>query len=83
LLQKASYTWEISSDLINTNKKGVKEMNNAQRIINLVLKAVAVGMSVASIVLGFLPDAADVDTLITLLSIGLFALAVAALQKEQ
>lgn len=58
-------------------------MNNAQRIINLVLKAVAVGMSVASIVLGFLPDAADVDTLITLLSIGLFALAVAALQKEQ
>ena len=56
-------------------------MNNAQRIINLVLKAVAVGMSVASIVFGFLPDAADVDTQITLLSIGLFALAVAALQK--
>ncbi|MEE9187868.1 MAG: hypothetical protein V3U36_00775 [Anaerolineales bacterium] len=57
-------------------------MENTQRIITLVLKAVAVGMSVASIVLLFLPDAADIDTHVTLLSIGLFALAVAALQKE-
>jgi hypothetical protein len=40
-------------------------------------------MSVTSIVLGFIPDVADVDTLIALLSIGLFALAVAALQKEE
>jgi hypothetical protein len=58
-------------------------MENPQRIISLVLKAVAVGMSVVSIVLGFFPDAADVATQITLLSIGLFALAVAALQKEE
>ena len=58
-------------------------MENPQRIINLVLKAVAVGMSVVSIVLGFLPDAADVATQITLLSIGVFALALAALQKEK
>lgn len=43
----------------------------------------AVGMSVVSIVMGFLPDAADTDTHITLLSIGLAALAVAALQKEE
>jgi len=57
-------------------------MENTQRIINLVLKAVAVGMSVVSIVLLFLPDAADIDTHVTLLSIGLFTLAVAALQKE-
>ncbi len=57
-------------------------MENTQRIISLVLKAVAVGMSVARIVLLFLPDAADIDTHVTLLSIGLFALAVAALQKE-
>jgi hypothetical protein len=73
---------KISPDPTNTNIKGVKEMENTQRIINLVLKAVAVGMSVASIVLLFLPDAADIDTHVTLLSIGLFALAVAALQKE-
>jgi putative Mn2+ efflux pump MntP len=59
------------------------EKSKAQRISSLVLKAVAIGMSVVSIVLGFLPAVADVDTLITLLSIGLFALAVAALQKEE
>jgi putative Mn2+ efflux pump MntP len=59
------------------------ERSKAQRISSLVLKAVAIGMSVVSIVLGFLPAVADVDTLITLLSIGLFALAVAALQKEE
>lgn len=57
-------------------------MENRQRIISLVLKAVALGMGVVSIVLGFLPDAADVDTQVTLLSIGVFALALAALQKE-
>ena len=55
-------------------------MENTQNIINLVLKAVAVGMSVVSIVLGFL-NAADAGTQITLLSIGLFALSVAALSK--
>jgi hypothetical protein len=58
-------------------------MENAQRIINLVLKAVALGMAVVSIVLSFLPEAADIGTQITLLGIGLFALAVAALQKEE
>ena len=53
-----------------------------QRITGLVLKAVAVGMSIASIVMGFIPDVGDVDTHITLLGIGLAALAVAALQEE-
>jgi len=56
--------------------------SETQRIIGLVLKAVAVGMSVASIVLGFIPGAADIDTHITLLSIGLAALAIASLMKE-
>lgn len=58
-------------------------MEKVQNIVTLVLKAVAVGMSVASIVLGFFPDVADVNTHLTLLGIGLFALAVAALQKEE
>jgi hypothetical protein len=53
-----------------------------QRITTLVLKAVAVGMSVSSIVLGFIPNAADTGTQVTLLGIGLAALAIAALQKE-
>ena len=57
-------------------------MENTQRIINLVLRAVALGMAVVSIVLGFLPEAADIGTQVTLLSIGLFTLALAALQKE-
>ena len=58
-------------------------MENAQRIISLVLKAVALGMAVVSIVLGFLPGAADMSTQVTLLSIGLLALALAALQREE
>jgi hypothetical protein len=58
-------------------------MENTQRIISLVLKAVAVGMAVVSIILGFLPEAADIGTQVTLLSIGLFTLSVAALQKEE
>lgn len=57
-------------------------MEKVQNIVTLVLKAVAVGMSVASLVLGFL-NVADIDTHVTLLGIGLFALAVAALQKEE
>ena len=53
-----------------------------KRITRLVLKAVAVGMSAASIVLGFFPGVADADTQVTLLGIGLAALAIAALQGE-
>jgi hypothetical protein len=53
-------------------------MKKSEKIIGLVLKAVAVGMSIVSIVMGFIPEAADVDTHITLLGIGLAALAVAA-----
>lgn len=56
-------------------------MENAQGIISLVLKAVALAMGVASIILGIL-GAADIDTQVTLLSIGLFALALEALQSE-
>ena len=57
-------------------------MKKTEKIIILVLKAVAVGMSIVSIVMGFIPDVADVDTHITLLSIGLAALAMASLMKE-
>ena len=57
-------------------------MSQAEKIIQLALKAVALAMAVVSIVLGLLPEAADVSTQVTLLSIGLFALALAALQRE-
>ena len=56
--------------------------SETQKITGLVLKAVAVGMSIVIIIMGFIPDAADVDTHITLLGIGLATLAVAALMKE-
>jgi hypothetical protein len=58
-------------------------MEETKRIINLILKAVALAMAIASIVLGFFPGEATVETHITLLSIGLATLAVAALQKEE
>lgn len=57
-------------------------MENTQRIISLVLKAVAPAMAVVSIVLGFLPDAADISTQVTLLSIGLFTLSLAAYKQK-
>jgi len=57
-------------------------MENRKAIIDLILKAVALGMSVASIVLGFMNEA-DLDTQVTMLGIGLFALSVAALQKVE
>ncbi len=56
-------------------------MENAQRIISLVLRALVVGMSIVSIVLGFVGEA-DVNTHITLLGIGLAALAIASFQNE-
>ncbi len=57
-------------------------MENRKAIIDLILKAVALGMSVVSIVLGFMNEA-DLDTQVTMLGIGLFALSVAALQKVE
>jgi len=45
------------------------------------LKAVALGTAIASIVLGIM-NVTIVETNVTLLSIGLFALALVSLQKE-
>lgn len=49
-------------------------------IIALVLKVVAMAMAIVSIVMGFFPKEMKTETHITLLSIGLAALAIAALQ---
>lgn len=56
-----------------------REKQSISEIIDLIFKAVAVGMSVAAIVLGALGTATPA-TLITLLSIGLFCLAVVSLK---
>ena len=57
-------------------------MEKHQGTIDLILKAVALAISVASIVLGIL-KASTIETNVTLLSIGLFTLALAALQKTE
>lgn len=54
--------------------------NNVSAIISLVLRAVAMAMAVAAIVMSIL-GAADANTLVTLLSIGLFTLALDALDR--
>ena len=53
---------------------------DANMIIQLVLKVVALAMGIVSIVLGFFPKETNTKAYITLLNIGLAALAVAALQ---
>ena len=45
------------------------------------MKAVALAMGVAVVVLGFFPEATSAESLANMLGIGLAALAVAALQK--
>ena len=52
----------------------------AKQIIKLVFTSVALAMGVVSVVLSVM-GVASVDTVITLLGIGLFAVAVAVLQK--
>ena len=59
---------------MNTSSK------NVSTIFSFILRAVAMAMAVASIVLGIL-GTADTSTLVTLLSIGLFALALDALDR--
>ena len=49
-------------------------------IVDLVFKGVALAMAVSSVVLGFL-GAAPTETQVTLLGIGLFGLALVALQE--
>lgn len=55
--------------------------NKIKKTIRLILQAVAVGMAVASIVLGYL-NVVELGVQISLLSLGLFALAIAALQNS-
>mgnify|MGYP000576732026 CR=1 FL=1 len=53
---------------------------NVSAIISLVFRAVAMAMAVAAIVLGIL-GTADTQTIVTLLSIGLFTLALDSLDR--
>ena len=57
----------------------MEQTQNTRDLVKLVFKAVAIGTSVAAIVLGAL-GTANIPLLITLLSIGLFCLAVTSLK---
>ena len=57
-------------------------MTKVQSTINLVLKAVAIGMAIPSIIIVAL-DVASLETSVTLLSIGLLALALAYLSESE
>ncbi len=56
------------------------ESKSISTMISFILRAVAMAMAVAAIVLGVL-GAVDTGTLVTLLSIGLFTLALDALDR--
>ena len=56
-------------------------MKEQRPLMQLILKALAMAMGVASVVLSILGTASP-STLITLLGLGLFALALAALQNQ-
>ena len=55
---------------------------NVSAIISLVFRAVAMAMAVAAIVMSIL-GTASTDTIVTLLAIGLFTLALDALDRGQ
>lgn len=57
-------------------------MQNINPTLLLVLKVVALGMSIASLTLGILKSA-SMETHVTLLAIGMFALALSGLLQGQ
>jgi len=57
-------------------------MEKAKKIIDLALKGIALAMSIASIITGIVGEA-TLETHVTMLGIGLLALAIAGLQKVE
>jgi phospholipid N-methyltransferase len=62
-----------------SSQKGVEKMTQNQVLVSRILKIVALGMGTAVIVLSIM-QVATMETSVTMLSIGLFALALDALQ---
>jgi len=58
-------------------------MNKTKELISLVLKAAALGLAVASVVLGFLPEAGSTQTQVGLIGLGLACLALDAIQGRE
>jgi hypothetical protein len=62
-----------------SSQKGVEKMTQNKVLVSRILKIVALGMGTAVIVLSIM-QVATMETSVTMLSIGLFALALDALQ---
>lgn len=67
---------------LSKRQKGDIAMSKVQSTIHLVLKVVAIGMAISSLVLAGL-DLSPLSTTVILLSIGLFSLALAYLSESE
>lgn len=85
-ITKIAEIFNVSVDeLMSAQKSSQKKIESKQKfvdIFNLVLKAIALAMGIAVVVLSVLDDAVDIKTLIMFLGIGLFALALAGFDEK-
>ncbi len=85
-ITKIAEIFNVSVDeLMSAQKSSQKKLESKQKVLNifhLVLKAVALAMGIAVVVLSILDDAVDIKTLIMFLGIGLFALALAGFDEK-
>ena len=85
-ITKIAEIFNVSVDeLMSAQKSSQKKLESKQKVLgifHLVLKAVALAMGIAVVVLSVLDDAVDIKTLIMFLGIGLFALALAGFDEK-
>lgn len=85
-ITKIAEIFNVSVDeLMSAQKSSQKKLESKQKVLDifhLVLKAVALAMGIAVVVLSVLDDAVNIKTLIMFLGIGLFALALAGFDEK-
>lgn len=85
-ITKIAEIFNVSVDeLMSAQKSSQKKLESKQKVLDifhLVLKAVALAMGIAVVVLSVLDDAVDIKTLIMFLGIGLFALVLAGFDEK-
>ena len=85
-ITKIAEIFNVSVDeLMSAQKSSQKKLESKQKVLDIfhmALKAVALAMGIAVVVLSVLDDAVDIKTLIMFLGIGLFALALAGFDEK-
>ena len=85
-ITKIAEIFNVSVDeLMSAQKSSQKKLESKQKVLDifhLVLKAVALAMGIAVVVLSILDDEVDIKTLIMFLGIGLFVLALAVFDEK-